>query len=103
MPRAEADEVVAETERDGSGEFAGRLAGAVATTLAPKEVFSDKQQRNVVKPSVAGATFAADLIDARNLGAEAGYALVATDLATRKAFGTLMNGKTTRDILAAFA
>ena len=102
MPRAEPEEVVAETERDASGKFAGRTAGAVATTLAPKEVFSDKQQRNVQKPSVAGATWAADLIDARNLGAESGFALVATDLATRKAHGVLMEGKTTRDIIAAF-
>jgi len=102
LPRAEPEEVVAETERDASGKFAGRTAGAVATTLAPKEVFSDKQQRNVQKPSVAGATWAADLIDARNLGAESGFALVATDLATRKAHGVLMEGKTTRDIIAIF-
>ena len=47
MPRAEADEVVAQIERSADGKFAGRLAGAVATTLAPKRVFSDKQQRNV--------------------------------------------------------
>ena len=93
LPRAEAEEVVAETERDASGQFVGRHAGAVATTLAPKQIFSDKQQRNVEKPSVAGATWAADLIDARNLGAEAGYALVAVDIATRKAHGVLMNGK----------
>ena len=102
MPRAEADEVVAQIERSADGRFAGRLAGAVATTLAPKEVFSDKQQRVIEKPSVAGATWAADLIDARNLGAESGFALVAIDIATRKAPGVLMNGKTTRDILRAF-
>ena len=42
LPRAEPEEVVAETERDASGKFAGRLAGAVATTLASKEVFSDQ-------------------------------------------------------------
>ena len=93
MPRAEPEQVVAETERDASGKFVGRLAGAIAIMLASKEVFSDQQQRNIQKPSVAGATWAADLIDARNLGAESGYALVAVDIATRKAHGTLMNGK----------
>ena len=39
MPRAEADEVVAQIERSADGKFAGRLAGTVATTLAPKRVF----------------------------------------------------------------
>ena len=47
MPRAEPEEVVAETERDASGKFAGRTTGAVAIILAPKKVFSNKQQYNI--------------------------------------------------------
>ena len=36
--QAEPDEVVKKTERGADGKFVGRKAGAIATTLAPKEV-----------------------------------------------------------------
>ena len=40
LPRAEPEEVVAETERDASGKFAGRLTDIVAIILTSKKVFS---------------------------------------------------------------
>ena len=43
LPRAEPEQVVAETERDASGKFVGRLAGAIEITFMSKEVFSDQQ------------------------------------------------------------
>ena len=51
---------------------------------------------------MAGAKWQLDLIDAKNMGAEAGYAMVAVDVVSRKIYGTLLNGKTTADIIAAF-
>ena len=38
--KAEPDQVIKETERDTRGKFVGRKAGRIATTLAPKEVWS---------------------------------------------------------------
>ena len=102
MPRAEPDQVVSTTARDEKGRIAGRYAGAVATTMAPKEVFSLKQNADVVKPTLSGSTWQLDLIDAKNMGAEAGFAMVGVDIATRKVYGRLMNGKTLDDITEAF-
>ena len=102
MPRAEPDQVVSTAARDEKGRIAGRYAGAVATTMAPKEVFSQKQGAAVTKPTLPGSTWQLDLIDAKNMGAEAGFAMVGVDVATRKVYGRLMNGKTLDDITEAF-
>ena len=58
-PRAQAepDQVVRTTERGADGKYQGRKAGAIATTLAPKEVFSAKQGRDVTKPTLKGSTW----------------------------------------------
>ena len=93
MPRAIPDQVMASATRDEKGRIQGRYAGAVATAEAEKEVWSEKQERDVIKPTLAGATFQMDLIDAKNMGSEEGYGMVAIDVATRKVYGSLMNGK----------
>ena len=58
-PRAQAepDQVVRTTERGADGKYVGRKAGAIATTLAPKEVWSAKQGRDVTKPTLKGSTW----------------------------------------------
>ena len=95
-PQAEPDEVVKKTERGKDGKFVGRKAGAVATTLAPKEVEGE------TKPHLKGSTYQLDLIDFRSLGAVAGFAMVAVDVATRKTYGAVMADKSVASIIAAF-
>ena len=63
MSRAEVDEVVGQPVRDDKGRVEGRYSGAIATTMAEKEVFSRKEQRRVTKPTLAGAKWQLDLID----------------------------------------
>ena len=92
--RAEPEQVVRETERGVSGKFEGRKAGKIATAMAPKKVYSEEQEREVVKPTLKGSTHQLDLIDGRNLGSTtAVYAMVSVDVGTRKIYGELMSGK----------
>ena len=92
--RPEPEEVVARPERGATGKFEGRKAGAIATALAPKKVYSEEQGAEVMKPTLKGSTPQLDLIDGRNLGStRAVYAMVSVDVATRKIYGELMRGK----------
>ena len=74
----------------------GRTAGAIATTLAPKEVEGE------IRPHLKGSTWQLDLIDFRSLGAVSGFAMVAVDVGTRKVYGALMADKSVPSIIAAF-
>ena len=49
MPRAEADEVVAQIERNADGKFAGRFAGAVVAMLVPTKVFFPTNSSAILK------------------------------------------------------
>ena len=80
----------------------GRLGG-LPPPSRPKKVYSQKQEREVVKPTLKGSTWQLDLINGRNLGSTvAVFAMVAADVATRKIYGELMRGNTTEDIIDAF-
>ena len=92
----ETEEVVKKTERGADGKFVGRKAGAIATTLATKEVEGE------IRPHLKGSTWQLDLIDFRSLGAVSGFAMVAVDVATRKVYGALMADKSVPSIIAAF-
>ena len=74
----------------------GRKAGAIARTLAPKEVEGE------IRPHLKGSTYQLDLIDFRSLGAVSGFAMVAVDVGTRKVYGALMADKSVPSIIAAF-
>ena len=104
-PRAQAepDQVVRTTERGADGKYVGRKAGAIATTLAPKEVWSAKQGREVTKPVVKSSSWQLDLIDFRSLGAVSGFAMVAVDVATRKIYAAKMADKSVDSLIAAFS
>ena len=81
----------------------GRKAGAIATTLAPKEVWSAQQGREVTKPTLKGSTWQLDLIDFRSLGAVSGYAMVAIDVGTRKIYAARMPDKSVDSLIDAFS
>ena len=59
MPRAEPDQVVSTAARDEKGRIAGRYAGAVATTMAPKGVFFAKAGRRGNQTNFARVNVAA--------------------------------------------
>ena len=100
--RAEPDQVVRQTERNPQGRFIGRKAGAIATTLAPKQVFSYEEGAPAIRPHLRGSSWQLDLIDFRSLGGVSGFAMVAVDVSTRKVYGARMPDKSVPSIIAAF-